>query len=86
MAEFEQDGLSQFGPQAVYGFNAVRSRLNKPLYNKMPDSSMVKKASEFHLADSRTPEMQLLGKFLEKVAQIKEYDHAKKSLEVAYGL
>jgi hypothetical protein len=52
----------------------------------MPDPSVVKKASEFHLADSRAPEMQLLGKFLEKVSQIKEYDHAKKSLEVAYGL
>jgi hypothetical protein len=86
LAEFEQDGLSQFGPSAVYGFNAIRSKLHKPLYERMPSSEIVKKASEFHLADSRQPEMVLLGSFLEKVAQIKEYDHAKKAIEVAYEI
>jgi len=86
LAEFEQDGLSTFGPRAVYGFNAVRSRLNKPLYNKLPDAGIVKSASEFHLADSRSSEMVILGEFLDKVAQIKEFDHAKKCLEASYGL
>ena len=86
LAEFEQDGLAHFGPRAVYGFNAVRSRLNKPLYNKMPSEAVVKTASEFHLVDSRQPELALLGSFLEKVAQIREYDHAKKAIEVAYEI
>ena len=86
LAEFEQDGLAHFGPKAVYGFNAVRSRLNKPLYERMPSESVVKTASEFHLVDSRQPEIALLGSFLEKVAQIKEYDHAKKAIEVEYEI
>lgn len=86
LAEFEQDGLAHFGPKAVYGFNAVRSRLKKPLYESMPSESVVKTASEFHLVDSRQPEIALLGSFLEKVAQIKEYDHAKKAIEVAYEI
>ena len=86
LAAFEADGLSLYGPPAVVAFNAVRESLREPTYSRMPDALQVKVAAEFHLANSNTEEMKLLGDFLAKVSSLQKFQHAKRALEVEHGL
>ena len=86
LAAFEADGLSLYGPPAVVAFNAVRESLREPTYSRMPDALQVKVAAEFHLANSKTEEMALLGDFLAKVSSLQKFQHAKRALEVEHGL
>lgn len=86
LAAFEADGLALYGPRSVVAFNAVRESLREPTYSRIPDALQVKVAAEFHLANSNTEEMKLLGDFLAKVSSLQKFQHAKRALEVEHGL
>jgi len=63
LAQWEQDSLAAFGSDAVHCINAVRERLGKPVYTAMPDSALVKQASQYHVYET-TDALRAAGHFL----------------------